>query len=273
MRCYTHLMSSFEGALVRTSDVLEPKLQQVLLGEGRLNEAMRYAVLGGGKRFRPFLVLESAKLFDVHQENALNVAVAVELVHCYSLVHDDLPAMDNDDMRRGKPSVHKQFGEATAILAGDALQSLAFEMLAGEKTELTLELARAIGRSGMAGGQQLDLDATADIERVAALKTGALIHFSVLSGAILSGAEPEDRHALDVYAQHLGLAFQLSDDILDAAKDAAAGKRTLVTTLGIPGAKDRLEQEARDGGKALERFGARARTLQDAAAFMARRAA
>ena len=270
---------AFERMLRETGDALEPKLEEVLAGEGRLHEAMCYAVLDGGKRFRPFLVMESAKLFDVPQEHALSVAAATELLHCYSLVHDDLPSMDNDDMRRGKPSVHKKFDEATAILAGDALQSLAFEMLAksethpdaGVRTELIVGLARAAGHAGMAGGQQLDLNTASNIENVAAMKTGALIRFSVSAGAMLAKATEQDRRALETYAQHLGLAFQLSDDLLDAEKDSATGKRTFATTLGIPGTKEKLMHETQEAVKALGPFGARGKNLQGAATFMAKR--
>jgi len=216
----------------------------------------------------------------VSRENALHVAAAVELVHCYSLVHDDLPAMDNDDMRRGKPSVHKKFDEATAILAGDALQSLAFEILANSethpdaniRTELILGLARAAGRAGMAGGQQLDLDTASNIENMAAMKTGALIRFSVLAGAILGHANEQGRRPLETFSKHLGLAFQLSDDLLDAEKDSTSGKRTFATTLGIQNTKQKLGSETQEAIKALEQFGARAQTLQAAAAFMTRRA-
>jgi len=270
---------TFDQIVARTSEGLEPKLEELLAGEGRLNEAMRYAVLGGGKRFRPFLVLETAKLFDVSRENALHVAAAVELVHCYSLVHDDLPSMDNDDMRRGKASAHKKFDEATAILAGDALQSLAFEILAkpethsdaSVRTELIVGLAQAAGRVGMAGGQQLDMDTTSDIAEMAAMKTGALIRFSVLAGATLAGASEQDRRALEAYAQHLGLAFQFSDDLLDAEKDSASGKRTFATISGIPSTKEKLGHEVQEATKALEPFGTRAQSLCEAAAFMTRR--
>jgi farnesyl diphosphate synthase len=261
----------FEKRLADVAELLEPKLSGLLQKEGHLAEAMRYAVLGAGKRFRPFLVLESANLFGVPKKNALNVAAAIECVHCYSLVHDDLPAMDDDDVRRGLPSVHKKFGEATAILAGDALQSLAFEILSGENPELIREFAKAIGHSGMAGGQQLDLEASTDIEQMVMMKTGALIRFAVLSGAILSGASAEDRHALETYAQHLGLAFQLSDDLLDAKKDAVAGKRTFATLLGVPETKERLAREVKDAIAALAIFGERAEALRGAALFMTKR--
>ncbi len=204
----------------------------------RLAEAMHYAVLNGGKRFRPYLVLQSANLFDVDPEVALDIAAALECVHSYSLVHDDLPAMDNDETRRGKPTTWKAFDEWTAILAGDALLTLAFEILAhptqriAPRTQIELlhTLARAAGRSGMVGGQQLDLDAekrgrkkpatAAEIKTLQAMKTGALIRFACLSGPILADRPPSDDEALAAFGEHLGLAFQISDDLLDAEGDA-----------------------------------------------------
>lgn len=264
-------MNSFEQKLSEIAELLEPKLDEWLPKEGRLAEAMRYAVLGAGKRFRPFLVLESAKLFDVSEDSILNAAAAIECLHCYSLVHDDLPAMDDDDMRRGKPTVHKVFGEATAILVGDALQALAFEIAACEDIELVRELARAAGSVGMAGGQQLDLDTEADVERMSELKTGALIRFSVLSGAILGNASEDDRVALGTYGEQLGIAFQISDDILDAGKDAANGKNTFVTSFGLAGAKNKLEHSTNEALRALDHFGSRAAGLREAAEFMLRR--
>src|SRR5262249_8838969 len=221
------------------------------LGAPRLAEAMRYAALGGGKRFRPFLVIEAAALFNVPHTEALDTAAAIECVHCYSLVHDDLPAMDNDDLRRGRPTVHKAFDEATAILAGDALLTFAFEILGRATThadplvraELVLGLARASGWQRMAGGQMLDLEAAgvphdADgIAKIQALKTGALIEFSVEAGALLGRAATAEQQSLRAYARAIGLAFQVADDLLDAegtsvevgkatGKDASAGKAT-----------------------------------------------
>src|SRR5262245_19886485 len=190
---------------------------------------MRYATLGGGKRFRPFLVIEAAALFGVPQRQALDTAAAVECVHCYSLVHDDLPAMDDDDFRRGRPTVHKRFDEATAVLAGDALLTIAFEILSRPGThpdpavrmDLVLGLARAAGWRGMAGGQMRDLEAQGvrydldDIRLMQALKTGALIEFSVDAGGILGRGSAAERAALKAYARAIGLAFQIADDLLD----------------------------------------------------------
>lgn len=258
----------FERKLQAAAKLLEPTLEELLPREGRLAEAMRYAVLGEGKRFRPFLVLESAELFGVPKADALNVAMAIECLHCYSLVHDDLPAMDDDDMRRGKSTVHKIFGEATAILAGDALQSLAFEILAGESLELVRGLAQAAGWSGMAGGQQLDLETVSDVEQMSAMKTGALIRFAAETGAILANAGLEDRGAISAFGRQVGLAFQISDDLLDADKDAASDKKTFVTTLGVQAARKQLEAATNGALQTLDRFGARAENLRDAARFM-----
>jgi len=275
----TNHVGLFEQQLHDITRLIEPKLDELLPQDGRLAEAMRYAVLGNAKRFRPFLVLESAELFGVSKTSALNAAAAIECLHCYSLVHDDLPAMDDDDMRRGKPTVHKVFGEATAILAGDALLTLAFEILANPGTHpdaniravLSLGLARAAGHAGMAGGQQLDMETAIDVEKISALKTGELIRFSVLCGAILGNASADEKLALARYGEQLGLAFQVSDDVLDAGKDAAIGKRTFVTTLGIIGARERLDSAVRGAIHALECFGERAEALNEAAEFMRQR--
>ncbi len=262
----------------------------------RLADAMRYATLGGGKRFRPFLVLETAGLFGVSETQALNAAAAVECIHCYSLVHDDLPAMDDDDLRRGRPTVHKAYDEATAILAGDGLLTLAFEILARADThpdaavrsELVLCLARASGWQGMVGGQQRDLDAEgepqdlADIHLIQALKTGALIAVSVDCGAVLGGANAAQRQVLQTYAHALGLAFQVADDLLDAegsteavgkatGKDAAAGKATFVSLLGIEAARAKLKTLEAEAVGALAMFGDRANVLAQAAHFMSSR--
>jgi farnesyl diphosphate synthase len=262
----------------------------------RLAEAMRYAVLGGGKRLRPFLVLECARLCGIGDEGAVNAAAALECVHCYSLVHDDLPAMDDDDLRRGRPTVHRAFDEATAILAGDTLLTLAFEIVAAPEThpdgavraELALALARASGGAGMAGGQMLDLEAPgrqlgeADILRLQAMKTGALIRFGCEAGAILGGADAEKREALRLYGAKLGQAFQLADDMLDVegdvavvgkatAKDADAGKATLIGLIGMAEARSRLRQLEAEACAALAPFGADTGTLTEAAAFVANR--
>ena len=257
---------------------------------------MRYAVLGGGKRLRPFLVLESARLCGLADEAALNAGAALECVHCYSLAHDDLPAMDDDDLRRGRPTVHKAFDEATAILAGDALLTLAFEILADPTTHtdpavrsaLTLGLARSAGRAGMAGGQMLDLQAPsgglgeAEIMHLQSMKTGALIAFACEAGAILAGAGKAHRQALLDYGEALGVAFQLADDLLDVegdaalvgkavAKDKDAGKATLVALIGAGPTRQRLaEMEAR-ACDALAPFRDAAETLCAAAHFVANR--
>ena len=262
----------------------------------RLVKAMKHGALGGGKRFRPFLVIESAALFGVAPAQALDAAVALECVHCYSLVHDDLPAMDNDDMRRGRPTVHKAYDEATAILAGDGLLTLAFEILAGPtahpdpavRASLTLQLARASGAAGMAGGQMLDLEApggvwdAAAVERMQSMKTGALIVFAAEAGAILGQAGEAERGALRAYGAALGTAFQLADDLLDATgdasamgkaagKDDAAGKATLVGLLGVETALKRLAELESKAIAALRPFGSQASVLLEAARFAANR--
>ena len=257
---------------------------------------MRYAALGGGKRLRAFLVMETAALFSVSETCAARAAAAVEMVHAYSLVHDDLPAMDDDDLRRGKPSTHKAFDEATAILAGDALQTRAFEVLAEPDThsdpqarcELVQALASAAGARGMAGGQMIDMLAegqTLDgpaITRLQALKTGRLIQFSAEAGAILGRAPLPQRHMLAAYGRDLGAAFQIADDLLDAegsteetgktaGKDAAAGKATMVAILGPERARAHAEMLARQAAGHLESFGHRAALLQALAAFAVNR--
>ena len=265
----------------------------------RLLDSMRYAALDGGKRLRPFLVMESARLFGVEGAGVLRAACALELVHCYSLVHDDLPAMDDDDLRRGKPTVHRAFDEATAILAGDGLLTYSFDVMADPAThpdpavrcELALGLARASGLGGMAGGQMLDLAAEAsglalsrsEIERLQAMKTGALLRFGAEVGAIFAKAPAHERMALVAYGQALGAAFQIADDILDAegdeaamgkrvAKDAGRNKGTLVGALGIEAARTLRDALARQAVNALAPFGARADVLAEAARFTARRA-
>jgi farnesyl diphosphate synthase len=253
----------------------------------RVQEAMRYAVFAGGKRLRPFLVLESARLFGAPEAYALRTAAAIEALHTYSLVHDDLPAMDDDDLRRGRPTTHRQFDEATAILAGDALLTFAFEVLADPAThdraearsELVSLLARAAGHDGMIGGQMIDiaapgLDLGADgIIELQAKKTGALFAFSCLAGAILGGAGPEARDKLRAYSEAFGVAFQISDDLIDAegsaelagkqvGKDADLGKATLVSLWGIPGARAEAARLAQDACAALANFGQEADRLR-----------
>jgi len=262
----------------------------------RLLDAMRYGTLGGGKRFRPFLVIESAALFGVPVEKALNAGSALECIHCYSLVHDDLPAMDNDDLRRGRPTVHKAFDDATAILAGDTLLTLAFEIVADETTHpnpavraaLGLELARASGGAGMAGGQMLDLMAPgktlgeADIRTLQAMKTGALITYGCVAGGILGEASKAELAALKAYGDALGAAFQLADDLLDAEGDAAvvgkatgkdqeAGKGTLVSLLGLEAAHAKLQELKGEALAALAPFRGRDALLADAAEFVVAR--
>jgi farnesyl diphosphate synthase len=272
---------------------LDRLLPDAIGPEARLFEAMRYAALGGGKRMRGFLVLASADLFEVHPVCAARVAAAVEMVHAYSLVHDDLPAMDDDDLRRGQPSTHVRFDEATAILAGDALLTYAFEVLAHEATharpearcELVGALAAAAGPLGMVAGQAIDMGlehATADVtlvNRMQRLKTGALIAFSCEAGAILGRAHASLRHALHAYAHDLGLAYQIVDDLLDhegtsdqvgktTGKDAAAGKATYVALLGAGRARTQARMLADQAGVHLEPFGERANLLRAAANFV-----
>jgi farnesyl diphosphate synthase len=270
----------------------------------RLMEAMRYASLGGGKRLRPFLVVETAALFQVRRERALMVGAALECVHCYSLAHDDLPAMDNDALRRGQPTVHKKFDEATAILAGDGLLTFAFDILSRPETHpsaavriaLVNLLARAAGLGGMVGGQMLDLAAEGrfaagpltldevEVTTLQAMKTGALLRFGCLAGAILGEASAEKREALDQYGSALGRAFQIADDLLDVegdaamvgkstGKDAAAGKATLVGVLGAAEAKARLKTLVTQAEAALAPFGHDGAVLKEAAHFVAERRA
>jgi farnesyl diphosphate synthase len=264
--------------------------------EARLMEAVRYSALSGGKRIRPFLVVSSAALFEVSQPFALRVAAAIEMVHCYSLIHDDLPAMDNDDLRRGLPTCHVQFDEATAILAGDALLTRAFEVIADPAThsdprvrsDLVRELAHAAGAEGMVGGQMLDLMATwhplemAEVTRLQRMKTGALIAFSCESGAILGKSSDSQRQALHAYAHDLGLAFQIVDDLLDVegdqrevgkktGKDAIAGKATFVTLLGRERARAHARMLAEQAIQHLDNFHQSAEPLRDLAWFVVER--
>jgi farnesyl diphosphate synthase len=264
--------------------------------ENRLIEAMRYTMLSEGKGFRPYLAYAAAQLFDVDEAHAIRVAAALEAVHCYSLIHDDLPSMDNDDMRRGQPSLHVAFDEATAILAGDALLTLAFEILADEAThkdmrkrlELVTALARAAGMQGMVGGQmidlqspELDLDA-GGLTRLQKMKTGALIGFALEAGAILGGADEAERHALTGYAHDVGLAFQIADDVLDvdtasadlgktAGKDAADGKVTFASLLGVERARDQAGLLIEQAIAHLAIFGERGKGLRQAAEFVIER--
>ncbi len=292
--------TDFKQALAETAAAVDAALDALLPRadgvEGRVAEAMRYATLNGGKRLRPFLVVASAQLFEVSEPSALRTAAAVEMIHCYSLVHDDLPAMDDDDVRRGRPACHVAFDEATAILAGDALLTLAFETLSAPTThgdpavrcELIRGLAVAGGPGGMVGGQMIDLLAEQrelDIDGVTylqSLKTGALIAFSCEAGAILGCAAPARRAALAAYGRDLGLAFQIADDLLDVegeqtemgkavGKDAAAGKATIVGLLGVERARRRARDLADRAVARLEPFAERADRLRQVANFVVSR--
>jgi farnesyl diphosphate synthase len=305
--------TSFAGRLNAAAAETEQLLDRLLTAapaEGeiarphRIVEAMRYTGLGGGKRLRPFLTIETAALFGVKREHALMAGAAIELVHCYSLVHDDLPAMDDDDLRRGRPTAHKKFDEATAILAGDGLLTFAFDVLGRPETHpdavvriaLVTGLARAAGLGGMVGGQMLDLAAEGrfgknetpqgekDVLTLQAMKTGAILKFCCTAGAILGNAPQGKRDAVGRYGQVIGQAFQIADDLLDvegdaatlgkaAGKDAAHGKATLVDLLGVAGARARLAQLVEDAESALKPFGADASILKDAAHFVAERRA
>ncbi len=258
-----------------------------------LYRAMRHAAIGGGKRLRPLLALATAQLFGVDRDCAGRAGLAIECIHVYSLIHDDLPAMDDDDLRRGKPTAHKLFGEATAILAGDCLHALAFEILADPAThgdphvrvELILDLSRASGPNGMAGGQMMDLEAEKSsfdlptVTRLQAMKTGALIACSVEAGAILGRVPPEQRTPLRGYARDLGLAFQIADDILDVegdeavagkklGKDAAAGKETFLSLLGLDRARGQARMLVDQAVEHLQGFGPEADLLRDIARFV-----
>lgn len=261
--------------------------------QAKVIEAMRYAALGGGKRLRPFLMVETAKMLGVNSDALWHVAAGLECVHVYSLVHDDLPCMDDDDMRRGKPTVHKKYDEATAVLAGDALLTYAFECVAGcgvdpaVCVDLVAKLASRSGANGMIGGQAMDILAEttavpmneADITLLQSLKTGALIDYAVYAGAILSGATPSQVQALSDYARDLGLAFQITDDILDEEGDAAIvgkavgkdkhlGKATFVSILGLEGAREKAAEIGARAKCHLDPFGEKANILCDAVDFV-----
>jgi farnesyl diphosphate synthase len=303
-------MDEFSRRLTAIAGETESALERLLDGATlageiarppRLIAAMRHAALGGGKRLRPFLVVESAALAGASGQGPLLAGCALECLHCYSLVHDDLPSMDNDDLRRGQPTVHKKFDEATAILAGDGLLTLAFDILARPEVHpsaevriaLVLELARASGLGGIVGGQMLDLAAEGrfeakrqlsqdEIVTLQAMKTGALLRFACRAGGILGQADAATRSALDRYGAAVGQAFQIADDLLDvegdtatlgkaAGKDAAAGKATLVSTLGVAGAHAKLDALIAEAESALSPFGAKADVLRAAARFIAQR--
>ncbi len=273
-------------------------LPETNLPEDRLFEAMRYGTLNGGKRMRPFLVVQSANLFNVDPKRSKRVAAALEFVHCYSLIHDDLPAMDDSDLRRGQPATHRAFDEATAILAGDALLALAFEILADPKThedprvriELVSKLAEATGPHGLCGGQMLDLlGEKADfdvgtISRLQRMKTGKIMAFACEAGAILGRSDEPHRKALCNFAYDLGLAFQVTDDVLDvesdpkitgkpANQDAAAGKSTFVKALGKDAARMRAEMVVGQAKRHLKIFSGRARPLEELADYVLSRRA
>ena len=281
---------------VAVEAMLDALIPSVSGGEARLIEAMRYATLGGGKRLRGFLVTEVASLFGVSPEGALRAGASVEMLHAYSLIHDDLPAMDDDDLRRGQPSTHIRFDEATAILAGDALQTLAFEVVADARTHaepavriaLVSALAAASGAAGMVGGQMIDMEgegrqlALAEIERLHALKTGRLIRYSAEAGAILGGAQEASRAQLAAYGRDLGAAFQVADDVLDATasaeelgktagKDQEAGKSTFVALLGIEGAREAARTLASSAIANLDGFGHEADLLRALAGYVVER--
>ena len=305
-------LTPFQRALASAARAVEQRLIAHLAHTGpsythcvgtppdRLTDAMRHAVLGGGKRFRPFLVIETAALFGLPMEAALDTAASLECLHCYSLVHDDLPAMDNDDLRRGQPTVHRAFDDWTAILAGDGLLTLAFDILARPTThadpavraDLVLALARAAGPGGMVGGQAFDLlsdklgqppaATLRHIQKLQAMKTSALITYAVEAGAILGQATPAERASLKAYGDHLGFAFQIADDLLDAegdaatvgkavGKDGAAGKATLVSQMGLTAARDMLIETESAALTALAPFGEAAAMLAVAARFVVTR--
>jgi farnesyl diphosphate synthase len=303
----------FEDRLASTGEAMETVLRDLLAaaplpGEiarpERLVEATRYAALGGGKRLRPFLVSESARVFGAEGPGILRAAASVELIHCYSLVHDDLPAMDDDDLRRGRPTTHRAYDEATAILVGDTLLTLAFDVLASKATDpdpatrvdLIATLARASGIGGMVGGQMLDLTAEGrfaadgrplalteeDILRLQAMKTGALLTASAEMGAVIGRADTQGRAALRQYGHLLGQAFQIADDLLDVESDAAtlgkatgkdssAGKGTLVGLWGVQAARERLAGLVAEAEKTLDWLGEKGETLRQAARFVAER--
>lgn len=293
---------SFRDALADAAARVAAELDALLplagTPEDQVVEAMRYACLNGGKRMRPFFVIETARLFGVDSRSALRAAAAVEMLHCYSLVHDDLPAMDDDDLRRGQPTVHRRFDEATAILAGDALLTQAFAVVADPhvhadpavRCELVARLAKAAGARGMVGGQMLDLLAEhrdldiAAITRLQRMKTGCLIAFSCEAGAILGKAAPRLRQALAAYAHDVGLAFQIADDLLDVestaaatgkavAKDAARGKASFVAVLGVERARAQAGLLVEQACAHLEPFEGRAALLEAAARFVVERSA
>lgn len=291
-----HSALSITDEAARVSRRIDRLFEHLLgdCGDGRdqLFAAMRHAAIGGGKRLRPLLVVASSRLFAIDEQCALRVGAAIEAIHVYSLIHDDLPCMDNDDLRRGKPTVHKAFGEAVAVLAGDSLHALAFELLADPAThadpfvraDLVLELARASGPGGMAGGQMLDLAAEGEqldlpaITRLQQLKTGALIACAVEAGAIMGRLPVDSRTGLRGYARNIGLAFQIADDLIDhggselsagkrVGKDAVAGKATFVAVLGEERARRQAALLVEQANEHLADHGAEADLLRAIARF------
>ena len=284
-------ISVISASLTTASTALEKVLEEVLPKTdtlwGRVAEAMRYATFAGGKRLRPFLVLQTARLFGVPDSQSLRVGAAIEVLHTYSLVHDDLPCMDDDDLRRGRPTTHKAFDEATAVLAGDALLTIAFEILADAKTHASAEtrlklvarLAQAGGYDGMIGGQMVDMRAATssfgvdEIILLQRMKTGALFEFSCEAGAILGGGTDQDRERMRSYARDIGLAFQIADDLLDVTgtveqmgkavgKDQEQGKATLVSLYGIEGARAEARKLAERASETVAIYGAAATELK-----------
>lgn len=290
--------ASLNSALAATARAIDERMNGLLPNsegaERKLLDAMRYSAIGAGKRLRPLLVLASSELFGVSRDSALQVGAAIECVHCYSLVHDDLPCMDDDDLRRGKPTLHRAYDEATAVLAGDALLTFAFDILAMEKThadpnvrvQLVQALAHASGAQGMVGGQAIDLAASDEeemdlgaITRLQQMKTGALICFSTEAGAILGKATAQQRQSLRGYAHDLGLAFQIADDLLDVEgdpdtvgkatqKDEDAGKATFVSLLGVERAKQQAGILVDQAIAHLSEFGDEANLLRAVAHFV-----
>ena len=290
------LHSAFDRISAEIDTLFEHLLKAPEDARARLYDAMRHAAVGGGKRLRPLLLVTIAELFGVERGAAIRAAGAVEAIHVYSLIHDDLPAMDDDDLRRGKPTVHKAFDEATAVLAGDSLHALAFELLADEavhgdpfvRIELVRILAEASGPDGMAGGQMMDLEADKQgydlhtVTRLQQLKTGALITASVEMGAALGRASEEARTALRGYARDIGLAFQIADDLMDVEgdeekagkalrKDEAQGKETFVTLLGLERAREQAHILTEQAVGHLHGFGAEADLLRALARFIVER--
>jgi len=296
---------NFQKHLSQTSSAVDARLEHLLattLNDGeierpqKLVRAMRHGVLNGGKRLRPFLVIETAALFGANQERTMQCACALECLHSYSLIHDDLPAMDDDDLRRGQPTVHRAFNEATAILAGDALLTFAFDLLSSNKChpsaeircELISLLSRAAGQGGMIGGQVLDIEAETSapdenaIRTLQSMKTGSLIRFACEAGAVLGGASADDRDRMVEFGKTIGLAFQLADDLLDVTsssekmgkrvgKDAGRGKGTLVALLGMDATRQLLNDSLSQAENLLEPFDDRANVLRETARFIVER--